>query len=58
MGAVLEKCGFSETSEVRPTHALGRGGQLVLARRYAVDLGGAASDSTMSQMRGENRKPA
>lgn len=37
-GAVLVKAGFSETGEVRPTHAIGRGGQLVLARRYALDL--------------------
>lgn len=37
-GAVLRKIGFRETGEVHPTHALGRGGQLVLARRYALDL--------------------
>ncbi len=37
-GAVLRKLGFRETGEVRATHALGRGGQLVLARRYSLDL--------------------
>lgn len=37
-GAVLRKAGFAETGEVRPTHALGRDGQLVLARRYAINL--------------------
>jgi RimJ/RimL family protein N-acetyltransferase len=37
-GAVLRKAGFRETGEIRPTHALGRGGQLVLARRYSLDL--------------------
>ena len=57
-GAVLKKCGFAETGEVRPTHALGRGGQLVLARRYAIDLGGADGAAAQSPMHGENRKPA
>lgn len=57
-GAVLRKCGFAETGEVRPTHALGRGGQLVLSRRYAIDLGGADNDVALSPMRGENSKPA
>ncbi len=33
-GAVLKKAGFIESGELRPTHALGRGGELVLARRY------------------------
>ena len=37
-GAVLRKAGFAETGEVRATNALGRGGQLVLARRYAREL--------------------
>lgn len=37
-GAVLERIGFAETGEVRPAHCLGRGGELVLARRYACDL--------------------
>lgn len=37
-GGVLRACGFAETGEVRPQHCLGRGGELVLARRYACDL--------------------
>lgn len=37
-GAVLKRIGFAETGEVRPAHCLGRGGELVLARRYACDL--------------------
>jgi len=37
-GRVLAACGFAETGEVRPAHCLGRGGELVLARRYACDL--------------------
>lgn len=37
-GGVLRKAGFAETGEVRATNALGRGGQLVLERRYARDL--------------------
>ena len=37
-GKVLAACGFAETGEVRPAHCLGRGGELVLARRYACDL--------------------
>ena len=57
-GAVLRKAGFAETGEVRPTHALGRGGQLVLARRYAVDLGGAAAEGDMDGCRADDRKPA
>ena len=35
---VLAACGFAETGEVRPAHCLGRGGELVLARRYSCDL--------------------
>jgi len=56
-GAVLRKAGFAETGEVRPTHALGRGGQLVLARRYALDLGEPVA-SDMSRMAKDSRKPA
>ena len=37
-GKVLAACGFAETGEVRPAHCLGRGGELVLARRYSCDL--------------------
>lgn len=41
-GAVLRKCGFSQTGEVRPETSAGRGGELALVRRYALDLGGVA----------------
>ncbi|WP_305096657.1 GNAT family N-acetyltransferase [Croceibacterium aestuarii] len=37
-GRVLRKLGFRETGEVRPTRCRARGGDLVLARRYALDL--------------------
>ena len=37
-GKVLAACGFAETGEVRPANCLGRGGELVLARRYSCDL--------------------
>ncbi|MXO71299.1 GNAT family N-acetyltransferase [Alteraurantiacibacter buctensis] len=57
-GAVLRKAGFVETGEVRPTHALGRGGQLVLARRYAIDLGGGEPEGDMDGCREDVRKPA
>ena len=36
--AVLRHCGFAETGEIRPAHCLGRGGELVLARRYSCDI--------------------
>jgi len=57
-GAVLRKAGFAETGEVRPTHALGRGGQLVLARRYAVDLCSDAPEADMDGCLADDRKPA
>ena len=57
-GAVLKKAGFVETGEVRPTHALGRGGQLVLARRYALDLVGDEGEGDMRPCPKDNRKPA
>ncbi|HSG56465.1 MAG TPA: GNAT family N-acetyltransferase [Paracoccaceae bacterium] len=56
-GAVLRKAGFAETGEVRPTHALGRGGQLVLARRYALDMGAPELADAPQQAR-DRRKPA
>ena len=56
-GAVLRKAGFAETGEIRPTHALGRGGQLVLARRYALDLVPDA-DPTGPRVSGDECKPA
>lgn len=57
-GAVLKKCGFTETGEVRPTHALGRGGQLVLSRRYALDLAAVGSGSGLSALGRGNRQAA
>lgn len=58
-GAVLRKVGFRSTGEVQPTHALGRGGQMVLARRYALTLGDApGDDASQSPAMGDNRKPA
>ncbi len=57
-GAVLRKAGFAETGEVRPTYALGRGGQLVLARRYAVELMGGDAEGDMGDCREDVRKPA
>ncbi|MCL6250647.1 GNAT family N-acetyltransferase [Altererythrobacter sp. KTW20L] len=56
-GAVLKKAGFVETGEVRPTHALGRGGQLVLSRRYGLELGQVESVGR-SNMAQDSRKPA
>ena len=38
-GRVLRRAGFVETGEVRPTPSAGRGGEVVLARRYALALG-------------------
>lgn len=37
-GRVLRKCGFVETGEVRPVASAGRGGELVLSRRYSASL--------------------
>ncbi|MXO60264.1 GNAT family N-acetyltransferase [Altererythrobacter salegens] len=37
-GRVLRKIGFRETGEVRPTECRARGGDLLLARRYTLDL--------------------
>jgi RimJ/RimL family protein N-acetyltransferase len=56
-GCVLRKAGFAETGEVRPTYALGRGGQLVLARRFALDLAGG-EPAVQADMARRNRKPA
>ncbi|MFC3098800.1 GNAT family N-acetyltransferase [Alteraurantiacibacter palmitatis] len=56
-GAVLVKAGFTETGELRPTHALGRGGQLVLSRRYALDLGNQA-EAGEADVSGGECKPA
>ena len=45
-GRVLRKLGFRETGEVRPTFCRSRGGELVLARRYALDLAEAQAESS------------
>ena len=37
-GAVLRRCGFVETGEIRATVSAGRGGETVPARRYVCDL--------------------
>ena len=55
-GAVLKKVGFRETGEIRPTHALGRGGEMVLARRYVLELDDAEGELADDAM--GNFKPA
>jgi len=47
-GRVLRKLGFRETGEVRPTFCAARGGELVLARRYALELAGAEAEAEAS----------
>ena len=44
-GRVLRKLGFRDTGEVRPTFCRARGGELVLARRYALEFAEAEADS-------------
>ena len=50
-GRVLRKLGFRETGEVRPTECRARGGELVLARRYALDLAEAEAAAPTDRMR-------
>ncbi|TIX50555.1 GNAT family N-acetyltransferase [Alteraurantiacibacter aquimixticola] len=57
-GGVLRKVGFRATGEVTPTHALGRGGQMVLGRRYALDLGGSDGESCCDMRADNGYKPA
>jgi len=58
-GAVLRKAGFVSTGEVQPTHSLGRGGEMVLARRYALSLNDKSGFGGMiHSAMGDNRKPA
>jgi RimJ/RimL family protein N-acetyltransferase len=45
-GRVLRKLGFRETGEVRPTFCRARGGELVLARRYALEFAGAEAEAS------------
>ena len=48
---VLRKIGFRETGEVRPAFCRARGGELVLARRYALELGDVEGEVDAAQMR-------
>jgi RimJ/RimL family protein N-acetyltransferase len=50
-GRVLRKLGFRETGEVRPTECRARGGELVLARRYALDLADFKTSAKGDRMR-------
>jgi RimJ/RimL family protein N-acetyltransferase len=45
-GRVLRKLGFRETGEVRPMFCQARGGDLVLARRYALDFAEAETEAS------------
>ena len=45
-GRVLRKLGFRETGEVRPTFCRARGGDLVLARRYALEFADAEAEAS------------
>jgi RimJ/RimL family protein N-acetyltransferase len=45
-GHVLRKLGFRETGEVRPTFCQSRGGELVLARRYALEPAASEADAS------------
>ena len=48
---VLRKIGFRETGEVRPAFCRARGGELVLARRYALELEPAEGEVDAARMR-------
>ncbi|MGX7894737.1 GNAT family N-acetyltransferase [Tsuneonella sp. HG222] len=50
-GRVLRKLGFAETGEVRPTFCRARGGELVLARRFAIELDPAGEACAADRMR-------
>jgi RimJ/RimL family protein N-acetyltransferase len=50
-GRVLRKLGFAETGEIRPTECRGRGGELVLTRRFSLDLVEAEVAPEPGQMR-------
>jgi len=45
-GRVLRKLGFRETGEVRPVFCQARGGELVLSRRYALELAEAEAETS------------
>jgi hypothetical protein len=42
---VLRKLGFRETGEISPAFCRARGGELVLARRYALEFAEAEADA-------------
>jgi RimJ/RimL family protein N-acetyltransferase len=50
-GRVLRKLGFSETGEVRPSFCRARGGELVLSRRYALEIAEAGAEASASDDR-------
>jgi len=50
-GRVLRKLGFRETGEVRPAFCQARGGDLVLSRRYALELAEAEAETSASDDR-------
>lgn len=50
-GRVLRKLGFRETGEVRPTFCRARGGELVLARRYALAFAERDAEAAADEMR-------
>jgi RimJ/RimL family protein N-acetyltransferase len=50
-GRVLRKLGFRETGEVRPAFCCARGGELVLSRRYALELAETEADAAASDDR-------
>jgi RimJ/RimL family protein N-acetyltransferase len=50
-GRVLRKIGFRETGEVRPAFCRARGGEMVLSRRYAIDIEPAEGEFNAAQMR-------
>ncbi|MGZ3256570.1 MAG: GNAT family N-acetyltransferase, partial [Croceibacterium sp.] len=50
-GRVLRKLGFRETGEIRPTFCRARGGELALARRYALDFAEAEASAQGDRMR-------
>ena len=50
-GRVLRKLGFRETGEIRPTECRARGGEVVLSRRYAIDLDATKGEVDAAEMR-------
>jgi RimJ/RimL family protein N-acetyltransferase len=50
-GRVMRKIGFRETGEIRPAFCRARGGDMVLSRRYAIDLEPMEGEFDAAQMR-------